>query len=289
MESTIAKLFHDAYLIPDQAELDRLWNEETPKRLIKFFPAQYSANNINYSLDCVLNNKVWMSSPKKFNDPFDCILNLDYTQEMEKMVGRYLDILATKPNFEQMKEAGLLPEIMGIPLVESMCMLLEYKHDLEETMYVSCFSEIENLNSLRMWAHYANNHKGICVEYDFQDVNNACSFGCIPIVYSDVHPFKDFFFEKKVHNFVNFVYVKSAEWKYEKEWRISQRIDLSEGDGFKADLATPKAIYLGCKAEARLEKEVSDFCKEKKIPLFKMERIPYRYALQAVELVTKPQ
>ena len=37
---------------------------------------------------------------------------------------------------------------------------------LEDMAYMSCFSE--DNDNLLMWAHYGDNHRGICVEYDIK-------------------------------------------------------------------------------------------------------------------------
>ena len=36
--------------------------------------------------------------------------------------------------------------------------------------YCLCLSE--NNSSVLMWSHYADNHKGICIEYDFESIKN---------------------------------------------------------------------------------------------------------------------
>ena len=38
-------------------------------------------------------------------------------------------------------------------------------------MYITAFSE--NNKSLLMWSHYADSHKGICVEYSFDDLESC--------------------------------------------------------------------------------------------------------------------
>lgn len=64
----------------------------------------------------------------------------------------------------------------------------ESKEDIENkieiirrtNIRVSCFSElIKNDNfkkNITMWSHYANNHKGFCVEYDLSFLNDKTSF-----------------------------------------------------------------------------------------------------------------
>ena len=59
----------------------------------------------------------------------------------------------------------------------------------ESQMFIACFSEKESIYSSRMWGHYANNHAGVCAEYDWDTVVNASPFGCIPIKYTDTYEY----------------------------------------------------------------------------------------------------
>ena len=77
MEDFKIQMFHDAYIKADSTELDRLWNEEAPSSFIKFYPARYDGE-INYFLDNLRSDKLWLSSPRCFNDPFDSVINFDY-------------------------------------------------------------------------------------------------------------------------------------------------------------------------------------------------------------------
>ena len=94
MDEKSARMFHDAYIFANEPELDRLWKQVAPKRLIKFFPAQYLSDGTNYALDCITNQKLWMSSPKQFNDPFDCVVNVDYEHEALEISRSILEFFA---------------------------------------------------------------------------------------------------------------------------------------------------------------------------------------------------
>lgn len=85
MENSEIKNFHNAYINADEKELDRLWNEVAPKTLIKFFSAEYLPDGKNFSLENISNNTIWLSSPKHFNDPFDCVINIDYQKLADDM------------------------------------------------------------------------------------------------------------------------------------------------------------------------------------------------------------
>ena len=48
---------------------------------------------------------------------------------------------------------------------------------------VSCFSEVND--SIVIWSHYANNHKGFCLEYDFKSLgfNDIRATSLCPVIY----------------------------------------------------------------------------------------------------------
>ena len=90
MEEKTVQEFHNAYIKADKNSLDRLWNEAAPRSLVKFYSGKYETNGTNYLLDSISNNTVWLSSPRFFNDPFDCVINIDYNLEAEKISQRIL-------------------------------------------------------------------------------------------------------------------------------------------------------------------------------------------------------
>lgn len=64
---------------------------------------------------------------------------------------------------------------------------------------------------------------------------------------------------------------KSAEWEYEKEWRLlPKHISLEHVSNLGYIRILPKAIILGAKCEESAKRKIQEICEKKKIPLFKM-------------------
>jgi len=82
--------------------------------------------------------------------------------------------------------------------------------------FITCFTTNEN-NSL-MWAHYANAHRGICI--GFRTAACAALRCARPIIYQQALPTSDTSF---VGRDDAIFLTKSADWKYEQEWRVIQR------------------------------------------------------------------
>ena len=163
---------------------------------------------------------------------------------------------------------------------------------------VSCFGSSKD--SLLMWSHYANKHKGACIEYEIDDVDFK------EVVYSKKMPaFRfvdaleiilghDFLGEEVDANKNEYQFmlepllVKSDDWIYEGEIRCvytknkpNSRIhDIEDKDGMKIllDMPKPKKIYIGCNALPEFIKDIKE--KVGDIPTVKMEIVPGEYRLE---------
>lgn len=166
--------------------------------------------------------------------------------------------------------------------------------------YLKSFSE--DSNNLLMWAHYANNYSGMCVEYDFSKLPKELIYHLFPVIYSNKRhpnsslefaisdlynlksdndatdgPQDDYFWLKDtMHLFLN----KSEVWSYEKEWRIvvtypqlyneaedlddEQNKELYKVISQKISIKDCiKAVYLGPKMKKDIKTHIVEICKER--------------------------
>ena len=105
---------------------------------------------------------------------------------------------------------------------------------------VSCFSE--EINNILMWSHYADKHKGFCIEFNksYRPFSMAET-----ILYGTNMPEYDFFSDDDIKH-KQFFYYKSDHWKYEKELRIVTDKSNAPVPYKKESL---KAIYFGLRAD----------------------------------------
>lgn len=239
----------------------------------------YSDNELN--MDSLKNNKMWYSAPCNFNDVFDC----DIFINEEKIFNDFLKLIPDKRTVRVGSKIWI--ELKSIIRKE----IKKLRYDFDASKYkigVSCFSESED--SLLMWAHYANNHRGMCVEYNLLDINSVLDFSAIPVIYSENQACFDFFDEESIEKdtsklFIESLSSKSPEWSYEKEWRIIRDQEAcgdkwnSDKKGALLDMISPRSVILGCVAEAEFAKEVKDYCSINKINLYKMEKDSSQYKL----------
>lgn len=107
---------------------------------------------------------------------------------------------------------------------------------------VSCFSEIND--SILMWSYYADNHKGICLEFDLSKLNEDDKMNQdIKKNLSRVHysPIRaDIQYQLVNDSGLNFLTSKADVWKHELEWRL---ICVTNEEFLPFDCIT--GVYLG--------------------------------------------
>lgn len=192
-------------------------------------------------------------------------------------------------NFEtgrlRLTDNGRLNDIYeGLPIFDTN--EIDKLQMLRDCAYIKCFSE--QYNSSVMWAHYADNHRGICVEYDLSllDGEDEVLPHIFPVLYVEGRPFsgeaaleicdsQKWLNNDIFHNaypsdaeilddaLLMFLF-KGEEWKPEREWRIlyskhqlynrsaSNIIDQT----ISFDCAT--AIYLGARIEPEISKNITE-------------------------------
>ena len=247
-----------------------------PASLYKYYP------DTELHLNSVRHNQMWYSAPCNFNDVFDCDIAVDdkkvFSSTLKLLFQDKRGIRPGSPVWKQIK-ATVTREL------KSLCAKFD---EFKETTGVSCLSESED--SLLMWAHYANNHRGICVEYDLLEINKILNFTAIPIIYSKERACFNSFDPQTIENdamklFIESISSKSPEWNYEKEWRIirDQAACGSKWDsvhkGALLEMIQPSSIILGCAAQQDFEEEVRAYCKDSRINLYKMKKNATQYKL----------
>lgn len=226
----------------------------------------------NYSLESLKNDELWMNLVLNFNDPFEFYARKISLENLEKMYtekSEDLDYIANSSGFQSKKE--YLDNVYD-----------EIKCDyLGDSTVVSCLSE-EN-KSILMWSHYANNHKGFCIEYSLKDFLDA-NLIVKPVLYQrelvDILKYESGTLSQNVG--LEQFYTKSIDWEYEKEWRIVHNAESNSGVSIKIPQAT--AIFLGCKIESALKEQLLIIAKEKRIPCYQSVKDRYEYKLNFIDV-----
>lgn len=291
----------------DSIDIDgalRLKYENIPGSLYKY----RTFDKDNYSINNLLDDVIWLSNPESFNDPFDCGLTFSYKgyisdkykesifQSINRINSEHNNIsdeeiqeLKASRNFQRdaiklltWKDPRVSNEdkekvfnaIMEVVKKEYDGMVSPFADHLKRSMYISCFSEEKE--SILMWSHYADFHRGFCIEYnfkqlDFSDIRGRMLF---PVLYTEeLFDATSYFMEQLKRGKINIFFgeyaaiTKSLEWSYEKEWRL-----IIPGGVFEKacpySVPKPKAVYLGAKVSEDNKRQMIDIANFKGIELY---------------------
>lgn len=147
----------------------------------------------------------------------------------------------------------------------------------------------DNKNRL-MWSHYADSHKGFCIEYDFSSIYNELSdIIVLPVIYSKERqdiPWKlamdfskglDVNETEKNRVMLLTLLTKDDEWNYEKEWRIIKTAD--NNDNIK--MPPISCIYIGALCSKRNKSRLINIARKLGVPIKQMELDRVTYDLHA--------
>lgn len=217
----------------------------------------------NYSLDNLFKFRVYLKNPNKFNDPFDSLFSINIDRDI--LINEVLNTLGKRIKINNDELLQMIDVTMSEQVINE-C------NSYRNRTWVTCFSEV--YDSILMWSHYGDNHKGFCIEYDFSKTTQYF-YLLSPVLYID----KLYYINEHVYNGKGLhlcSLLKSFEWKYEKEWRLV--ICNLEGDSAEF-LNTPKptAIYLGACSE--WDKRIIDFAEQSNIKVYKLRMSTEEYKL----------
>jgi hypothetical protein len=241
-----------------------------PKHIYRYQP------DCDYRRESLANDKIWLSSPDKWNDPYDCEFMISDAavesaahKRLEKNFKGNPHQLAIRKSQASLVVREKLSEVRGW---RSHCK-------------VCCFNQ--EPTSMLMWGHYADNHRGFCIEYDLEGPK-AAQFRRIlyPIVYSDepynltpwaetlVNGSDAFNAEGPILGLIH----KFKDWEYEREWRVIKVLPSVEPDHAWA-VPTATRVFAGSKMDTANKQVLRTLCESKGIEVLEMHRANDSYEL----------
>lgn len=136
-----------------------------------------------------------------------------------------------------------------------------------EIFRMTCLTKIEN--NLLMWAHYANNHKGICVGYEIK-IDSDILLKKIKYTGMEIkRKNSEDIFEnmEKILTLEDSFFIKHKNWSYENEYRI---VHLDSSTLYYNNVVVKEIIFgLECLEDNKLK--IFNILKEKNIKFYEME------------------
>ena len=252
-----------------------------PQKLYK-----YRTFDIN-SLKLLVDGQTYYADPRNFNDPLDCNPEIEVDVDRSSLEKLFLKLQsesqtdAWKAGTRQAGLSGInsecrksiiqqMRDFANDRLEEIKCYSnqpdREYKADLTyniEKLLKSnmgtngVFSLSEIWNCRLMWSHYADEHRGICIEYDTTLKEHphlsAVDYQRPGIIkMSDVVAWKldhSVEAEKRVH--LAYFFTKASPWQYEREWRDIRPCTGAFDEGFQVT-----SVYFGYACDDSIQKTI---------------------------------
>lgn len=156
------------------------------------------------------------------------------------------------------------------PVDPSIKQFKKYKEDYDyllDSIKIGCLTT-KNDNTL-MWSHYADKHRGICIEYDIGKIYekdnliiNKVNYN-IPIITNKSIADNEILEIDNINRLIELFSLKSNEWKYEKEYRILYYDKERKKDGILIDCPI-KSICFGTETSEDDKKLIRKIIKNKK-------------------------
>jgi hypothetical protein len=289
--------------------------QHMPQRIYKYF------RDCNHTRDNLKTDTVWLCSPDAYNDPYDCAFTISEDIVVEAAIRIVFEPRIATYNLEDIISADEIRKAKTnenplCAIAEYISMLIDKKPDrylkpmaelissvlpdlinnivsflprMQKATKVCSFSAIHD--SIIMWSHYADNHKGFCVEYELEPLldSHACWVNLYKVIYSPklydltrwaelvIGPNRDQ--SNPVYPLLATIH-KVDGWRYEEEWRLVL-LESKMTDDRNYHVPTPVRVFLGSKMETSNKKEIRAICQERNIQVWEMYRATNSFELMA--------
>lgn len=209
------------------------FGETIPEKLYKYMP--WPVNDVNYARAVIINRKVHLQKPAKFNDPFDCKI--------------YVQGPNDDPDANEYA-SGFMNSLH------------------REDTWITCLTK--NFDNILMWSHYAADHTGICVEFqmltnNILKVDYKENYPVFDLSVYNVDAIDDMPKEKLIEMGKMFFARKSTLWEYEQEYRYvtSNTSNIVEEENYVPlqGFANITSIICGCEMKAETVLEIKQLLK----------------------------
>lgn len=236
------------------------------------------------SLCIIQDGTLSFTPPSKFNDPFDCLFNIDddynyTTNELRDLHARYgckrlstAKRLQANQKFKRQQKIG----------ISDSSFFLKF----HQRTGVCCLNH--NPLEILMWSHYADNHKGFLLEFKFPKSSLKYKtvlkdFIPVPVSYSKDMPTlskKDKFGLHNSETAKKIYLTKHDSWAYEKEFRVVSNDMEQPIQSYPRDELLCSVI-LGLKMLPENQERIKNLLKQLliEVPLYRAEMVEGKYGI----------
>jgi hypothetical protein len=219
------------------------------------FGGQYAVNNLR---NLIVRSRFRLNAPSTFNDPYEFNVDISLQSTEEQRLRRFTQLVAERaPAESKERQAEMVADLMARPDSEHIKRCQESLERIKHQSGVLCFAG--DPRSLLMWSHYAENHEGVCLQFerirDFPVLGHA-----VHVDYQERFPKANWIvdFMKGVGEML---LTKHDGWRYEEECRITSIDNANRYLQVRPDAL--RAIIFGCRTSESNRKTVDGLLKER--------------------------
>lgn len=204
-----------------------------------------------YAFNDIRNRSLSFGSPKLFNDPMDPLIK---------------EWVARKQVHPDSKDDKILYQLIYETLgkIRISCLIDPLRNIKNRNRFTPIITDCNTL----MWAHYADSHRGICIQYRVKPANLIDEESKV-VKLLDVNYDKPFPLNGNIP-FVDSLCVKGDYWRYEKETRLIMYSRKQLSDYYSQDGYEIEAVYMGCRIEYEKRDYLKDMLRGTGIKLYQM-------------------
>ena len=223
------------------------------------------------SLITLFDNRAIFTNRKCFNDPFDSKIVFLKASKEDFLFLRNKVPFNQKEKFNQILND---PKELGFYTGDGFIQIL---NEMLDKHFFYCVSATNNSNL--MWSHYANWHKGFCIEFksehlqaekiNYQEV--IAQINVKDVILASVKEADPEFKSKMTQDIWNALRIKLIEWEYEQEYRFQLATSERQGDSniIKKQYSSEwlESIIFGCRTANPAKKYIIENMRLKHVNL----------------------
>lgn len=205
-----------------------------------------------YAFNDIKNGRLSFGAPKLFNDPMDPLIRVWAKSRLKH-----------PDDFDDKKLYQLINDTLD--KIRISCLIDPLRFSVMQKFKTPTIADCNQL----MWAHYADSHRGICIQYRVKPDNLVDDNNKI-VRLLEVNYDKGFPVDGNIP-LVDSLCVKGDYWKYEKETRLIMYSRKKLNDYYSQDGYDIEAVYMGCIIEHEKRDYLKKMLKGTAIKLFQMD------------------
>jgi hypothetical protein len=256
---------------------------------------KYRTWDKKYDKDMLLKNQLYLSSPKHFNDPFDCRIPdnyylLDTPEKVEKylsgLIHRHRNYIINNGFDLATETKRIRAELQDLKKVHEENLDIKFKN---QDLRLGVLSLSAKWDDVLMWGHYGAFHKGYCIGFYEEKLRESRLFGMGgQVIYSNkfpaLNPLDD---NIDLKAFLETHY-KAKKWGYEKEYRLSKIFYGAIPNDNDRQIIVPDAfiadVTIGLSADEKTKVQICKICKKKKIKVYQAHMVPLKFKIGRTEI-----